>query len=66
MVPIYLGDDITDEHAFEALAGVTPRGIGVFVGRADDPEVGGRTTSADYVLHTFEEVERFLVTLARR
>jgi hypothetical protein len=31
----------------------------------DDPEVGGRTTSADYVLHTFEEVELFLHTLAR-
>jgi trehalose 6-phosphate phosphatase len=62
VVPMYLGDDITDEHAFEALA---TRGIGVFVGRADDPEVGGRTTSADYVLHTFEEVERFLHSLAR-
>ena len=62
VVPMYLGDDITDEHAFEALS---TRGIGVFVGRADDPEVGGRTTSADYVLHTFEEVERFLRTLAR-
>jgi trehalose 6-phosphate phosphatase len=62
VVPMYLGDDITDEHAFEAL---DTRGIGVFVGRADDPEVGGRTTSADYVLHTFEEVEQFLHTLAR-
>ncbi len=61
VVPLYLGDDITDEHAFEALSG---RGIGVFVGRADDPETAGRTTSADYVLHTFEEVERFLDTLA--
>ncbi len=63
VVPIYLGDDITDEHAFEALA--RRRGIGVFVGRADDPEVAGRTTSADYVLNTFEEVERFLNALAR-
>ena len=62
VVPLYLGDDITDEHAFEALSG---RGIGVFVGRADDPETAGRTTSADYALHTFEEVERFLGTLAR-
>jgi trehalose 6-phosphate phosphatase len=63
VVPMYLGDDITDEHAFQALA---TRGVGVFVGRADDPEVAGRTTSADYVLHTFEEVERFLHTLAGR
>ena len=61
VVPMYLGDDITDEHAFEALAG---RGIGIFVGRAEDPEVGGRSTSADYVLETVEEVERFLDTLA--
>ena len=62
VVPMYLGDDITDEDAFEALAG---RGIGIFVGRADDPEVAGRTTSADYGLRTVEEVERFLSTLAR-
>ena len=65
VVPMYLGDDVTDEHAFEALAGASPRGIGVFVGRADDPEVAGRTTSADYILHTIGEVERFLDTLAR-
>jgi trehalose 6-phosphate phosphatase len=62
VVPMYLGDDITDANAFEALA---TRGIGVFVGRADDPEVAGRTTSADYVLHTVKEVEQFLDTLAR-
>jgi trehalose 6-phosphate phosphatase len=62
VVPMYLGDDITDEHAFEALAG---RGIGIFVGRADDPEVAGRITAADYGLYTVEEVERFLDTLAR-
>jgi trehalose 6-phosphate phosphatase len=61
VVPIYLGDDITDEDAFDALKG---RGIGIFVGRANDPEVSGRTTSADYVLHTMQEVERFLDTLA--
>jgi trehalose 6-phosphate phosphatase len=65
VVPLYLGDDITDEHAFEALAGASPRGIGIFVGEAEDPEVGGRTTSADYVLHTMKEVEQFLDTLAR-
>jgi trehalose 6-phosphate phosphatase len=65
VVPIYLGDDITDEHAFEALAVASPRGIGIFVGAADDPEVAGRTTSADYALHSVGEVERFLDTLAR-
>ncbi len=62
VVPIYLGDDITDEDAFEALA---DRGLGIFVGHASDPEVAGRTTAADYVLHDEPEVERFLDTLAR-
>jgi trehalose 6-phosphate phosphatase len=62
VVPMYLGDDVTDEHAFEALEG---KGIGVFVGEADDPEVGGRTTSADYVLRSVPEVEEFLDALAR-
>jgi trehalose 6-phosphate phosphatase len=61
VVPMYVGDDITDEHAFEAL---TTRGIGIFVGRAGDPEVAGRATSADYVLYTVEEVEQFLNALA--
>jgi trehalose 6-phosphate phosphatase len=62
VVPLYLGDDHTDEHAFESLQG---RGIGVFVGHADDPEVGGRTTFADFILNSMEEVERFLGSLAR-
>jgi trehalose 6-phosphate phosphatase len=62
VVPFYVGDDITDEHAFEALSG---RGRGGCGGRADDPEVGGRTTAADFVLDSTEEVERFLDTLAR-
>jgi trehalose 6-phosphate phosphatase len=62
VVALYMGDDITDEHAFEALKGA---GIGVFVGDADDPEVAGRPTSADFVLTSMEEVERFLRTLAR-
>src|SRR5947209_4495722 len=57
VVPIYLGDDITDEDAFRALAG---RGIGIFVGSADDPETAGHTTAADYVLNTIGEVEEFL------
>jgi len=62
VVPLYLGDDVTDEDAFEALAN---RGVGIFVGHADAPEVAGRTTSADYILHTTEEVRQFLDTLAR-
>ncbi len=62
IMPMYLGDDVTDEDAFRALAG---RGIGVFVGRADDPEVAGRSTRADFILNTMDEVEQFLDTLAR-
>jgi trehalose 6-phosphate phosphatase len=62
IVALYLGDDITDEHAFEALKGT---GIGVFVGDPDDPEVAGRLTAADFVLTSVQEVERFLRTLAR-
>src|SRR6266567_4739315 len=49
VVPFYLGDDITDEDAFRALAG---RGIGIFVGSADNPETADHTTAADYVLNT--------------
>jgi trehalose 6-phosphate phosphatase len=62
VVPLYLGDDITDEDAFEALQGL---GIGVFVGRADDPEVAGRTTYADYALESIQDVEKFLDALGR-
>ncbi|CAN5705705.1 hypothetical protein BH24ACT20_BH24ACT20_01370 [soil metagenome] len=62
IVPMYLGDDHTDEHAFGALEG---RGIGIFVGQTDDPETADRTTAADYILNTMDEVERFLNGLAR-
>ncbi len=62
LVPLYLGDDITDEHAFQALEG---RGIGIFVGDPRDPEVGDRTTAAHFVLTSVDEVERFLDALAR-
>jgi trehalose 6-phosphate phosphatase len=59
--PVYLGDDVTDEYAFEAL---DERGVRVLVGRPDDAEIAGRTTAADYVLNTIAEVERFLGLLA--
>ena len=62
VVPLYLGDDITDEHAFAALSG---RGIGVFVGDPEDPEVGDRPTAADFLLASPDEVEPFLDSLAR-
>jgi trehalose 6-phosphate phosphatase len=62
VVPIYVGDDVTDEDAFGAISDV---GIGIFVGEADDPEGAGRTTAADYVLGTVQDVEQFLDGLAR-
>jgi trehalose 6-phosphate phosphatase len=62
VVPLYLGDDVTDEDAFRALQGC---GIGIFVGRVDDPEVAERTTAADYILHSVDEVQAFLDSLAR-
>lgn len=61
VVPLYLGDDITDEDAFRALAG---RGVGIVVGHPDDPEVANRPTAADFVLESTVEVEQFLKTLA--
>jgi trehalose 6-phosphate phosphatase len=61
IVALYLGDDITDEDAFRALRG---RGVGIIVGRPDDPEVADRTTAAEFVLASTEEVERFLARLA--
>lgn len=60
VAPVYLGDDVTDEDAFEALAG---RGIGVFVGDPSDPEVEHRT-SADYIVKDPDEAGLFLQSLA--
>lgn len=62
VVPIYIGDDVTDEDAFGA---ISEMGIGIFVGSPDDPETAGRTTAADYVLDSVQDVERFLDGLAR-
>ncbi|MDQ3764316.1 MAG: trehalose-phosphatase [Actinomycetota bacterium] len=69
-VPLYLGDDITDEDAFRALKEPShglPQGsgIGVVVADVGDAEQAGRTTAADFVLESIGEVERFLNTLAR-
>jgi trehalose 6-phosphate phosphatase len=62
VLPLYVGDDNTDEHAFQALSG---RGIGILVADPADPEIAGRGTAADFVLGDTQEVERFLGALAR-
>ncbi len=51
-VPIYIGDDVTDESAFAAL----PRGLTIRVGPP-------RRTRARYVLRSPEEVREFLEKL---
>ncbi|HEX2223758.1 MAG TPA: trehalose-phosphatase [Thermoanaerobaculia bacterium] len=53
-LPLYLGDDVTDEDAFRALEG---RGIGVLV--AEEP----RPTAASYSLRDPDEVRQLLEKL---
>jgi len=54
VVPFYLGDDTTDEDAFDALKDI---GIGILV--AETP----RPTAAIYLLRDTREVKQFLETL---
>ena len=56
-LPIYIGDDRTDEDAFSALE---KRGVGILV--SERPEV----TAASYCLNGPEEVERFLQKITDR
>jgi len=56
-LPIYIGDDETDEDAFRALQ---PRGLGIVV--RDE----GRPTAAAYALEDCRQVELFLRALAGR
>ncbi len=53
-MPVYIGDDVTDEDAFQAIAG---RGIGVRVGNARD------VTAAAYSLADVDEVLTLLHAL---
>ena len=57
VLPLYIGDDLTDEDAFRVLE---QDGIGIVVGAGD------RTTAARYRLRDPDEVQRFLRTLAER
>ena len=60
VVPVYVGDDITDEDAFNALEG---RGICVYVTDGVD---GGAPPAADYCVKDPDEVEILLTFLADR
>jgi len=57
VLPLYVGDDLTDEDAFKALR---ERGVGVVV--RDEP----RPTAARYALENTGEVGSFLALLASR
>jgi len=54
--PVYVGDDLTDEDAFRALAG---RGVGIVVRDGED-----RPTAADYALDGQAQVAVLLTRLA--
>ncbi|HME77723.1 MAG TPA: trehalose-phosphatase [Mycobacterium sp.] len=58
--PIYLGDDITDEDAFDA---VRDDGIAIVVRHYDD---GDRATAASYALDSPERAREFTEQLARQ
>tara|TARA_R110002020_G_scaffold326017_1_gene541752 strand:+ start:181 stop:1023 length:843 start_codon:yes stop_codon:yes gene_type:complete len=54
LVPIFIGDDITDEDAFKAIQG---KGIGILVGAHEED------TTATFSLKDVDEVNRFLTQL---
>ncbi len=61
VVPLYIGDDVTDEDAFAAIA---DRGLGILVADRDDPDQSERSTAASYVLRHPREVQQLLDLLA--
>ncbi len=60
VLPVYLGDDLTDEDAFRAVRG---RGIGILVGDPGDAEETPRETAATYRLRDPAEVVAWLERL---
>jgi len=57
-LPIYIGDDLTDEDAFDA---IRSDGIGIVVRHGED---GGRPTAATFTLNNPTEVAEFLRRVA--
>ena len=60
LLPIYLGDDITDEDAFDA---VRDDGVAILVRHGDD---GDRATAARYALDDPDRVREFTERLAHQ
>jgi trehalose 6-phosphate phosphatase len=60
LLPIYLGDDITDEDAFDA---IHDDGVAILVRHGDD---GDRATAAGYALDNPDRVREFTERLARQ
>jgi alpha,alpha-trehalase len=59
VLPLYIGDDVTDEDAFKVLQGC---GIGIVV-RESDPGGSQRVSAAHYALNSPAEVHAFLTRL---
>ena len=60
LLPVYLGDDITDEDAFDA---VRPEGVPILVRHSDD---GDRATAALFALGSPAQATEFTDRLARQ
>ncbi|WP_431235848.1 trehalose-phosphatase [Mycolicibacterium psychrotolerans] len=58
ILPLYLGDDLTDEDAFDA---ITHNGLGVLVRHGED---GDRCSAADFAVNTPREATQLLKQLA--
>ncbi len=56
IIPIYIGDDLTDEDAFATLQG---QGVGIMVGEHDEQ------TAADYRLDDVDDVQKLLQAMTQ-
>ena len=63
MTPVFLGDDITDEDAFDAVRDPDVQGVPIVVRHSDD---GDRATAALFALDSPAQVGEFIERLARQ